>query len=597
MYKLLFLIFFIFSENAFSKDDLLNVVITPSRFEQSVSKTNSFVINITEEDIKKSSALNLVDLLNAYTSISIASTGGPGSNPSYFLRGFAKKYLKVTVDGLNIADPTGPQSETYLQDISLGDIKKIEILKSPQGSIHGGQAGGGVIAITTKEPNYNSKQFYQKFEVGSHNDVYSGTYVSIGKNNYKLSANLNVYHSDGISSMDEDDGNNEKDAYNFGNSTIKAKIKSNQNNVTFVFRDSNSKYEYDDSYNKKDRHDFTKTNIQSGLVKFQFKTGKKVTHSLIYNPSRVNRRAGGTYPSDQSSKQHKFEYLVQKKINNDNFFSLGGEYNNTKYKTGETKEKRESNAFFVQGQFQLTEKTNIDVSFRRDEDQLYDDHNSYRVQLGYDLYKDLKLKMSKGSGYRPPSLYEGNNLANGVEKLSPEETSNSEIGFDYKNVDNAFFLSGSYFRSKIKNKIDYVYSSGGYLQGSGKSEIDGYEITSKKYITNDILGIMSYTFTDSDETDKKGALVAMHKLSSTLNYNFSEDLSGNVNLIYQEKAYDTSGDELPSFTLLGSGFNYDINDNLNSYIKFNNMLDQDYQVNRNYGTPDFSVFAGIESRY
>ena len=36
--------------------------------------------------------------------------------------------LKVTVDGLDISDPTGTQSETYLQDISIGDIKKIEIL-------------------------------------------------------------------------------------------------------------------------------------------------------------------------------------------------------------------------------------------------------------------------------------------------------------------------------------------------------------------------------------------------------------------------------------------------------------------------------------
>ena len=89
----------------------------------------------------------------------------------------------------------------------------------------------------------------------------------------------------------------------------------------------------------------------------------------------------------------------------------------------------------------------------------------------------------------------------------------------------------------------------------------------------------------------------MHKLSTVLNYDFSQDFRGNLNLIYQEKAYDTNGDELPAFTLLGSGLNYDLNENLHSYLKFNNILNQNYQVNRNYGTPDFSFIAGIESKY
>ena len=219
----------------------LRIVITPSRIIQDISKTNSFISVITEEDIKNSSATNIIELLNANTSLGIASTGGVGSTPSYFLRGFAKKYLKVTVDGLDISDPTGTQSETYLQDISIGDIKKIEILKSAQGSIHGSQAAGGLIAITTKDGMYNKKQFSQKIEYGSNNSIYSGTYYSTGKNNYKLSVNTNVYHSDGISSGDIDGQNKENDAYNYGNITLKGEVKSEKNKISFVFRDSSSK--------------------------------------------------------------------------------------------------------------------------------------------------------------------------------------------------------------------------------------------------------------------------------------------------------------------------------------------------------------------
>ena len=134
------------------------------------------------------------------SSIGVASTGGQGSKPSYFLRGFPKKYLKVIIDGMNISDPTAPQAETYLQNIALDDIKKIEILKSPQGSVHGGQAAGGVISITTDEGLFNGKKIRQKVKFGSNNSIYSGIYYSEGENNVKVSLSNNISHSDGISS-------------------------------------------------------------------------------------------------------------------------------------------------------------------------------------------------------------------------------------------------------------------------------------------------------------------------------------------------------------------------------------------------------------
>ena len=66
---------------------------------------------------------------------------------------------------MNISDPTAPQAETYLQNISLDDIKKIEILKSPQGSVHGGQAAGGVISITTDEGIFNGKKLDKRLNL------------------------------------------------------------------------------------------------------------------------------------------------------------------------------------------------------------------------------------------------------------------------------------------------------------------------------------------------------------------------------------------------------------------------------------------------
>ena len=94
--------------------------------------------------------------------------------------------------------------------------------------------------------------------------------------------NANLYHTDGFSAG-EKNNNTENDAYNYGNATFKLNKKFSNNNVTFVFRDSSSKYEYD-KWDQTDNNDFTKTNIKSGLVKFEFKTGKNIEHSLFIIP-------------------------------------------------------------------------------------------------------------------------------------------------------------------------------------------------------------------------------------------------------------------------------------------------------------------------
>ncbi len=598
---LIFIISFFIVSKLYSQtvdDKLINIVVTPLGFEQKIKNTNSFIRVISKKDIEKSSATNLVDLLKTESSIGIASTGGPGSKPSYFLRGFPKKYLKVVVDGMNISDPTAPQAETYLQNIALDDIKKIEILKSPQGSVHGGQAAGGVIAITTDEGIFNGEKFRQKLKFGSNNSIYSGTYYSRGQENVKISIGTNFSHSDGISSGNKNELNTEKDAYNEGSITLKSTIKNdeNTNKVTFIFRDSSSKYEYD-NWDQTDNHDFSKTNIQSGIVTFEFQTGNQTKHVINYNPTRVNRKTAGSYVSDQSSKQQKVEYKIQKQINKNDFIGFGIVYNNTKYKTSNVREKRESDAQYVYGQIKPTTNSLVDVSLRTDHDQIYGTHDSHRFQLGYNLLKNLKLKTSFGTGYRPPSLYESNNLASGINKLEPEITTNKELGFDYNDYKSSLFVSSSIFNSEIDNEIEY--SGGGYRQGAGFTEISGYEVSVNKYNIIENLDLyFSYTKTDSDKSDgTKGALVPMHKFTSLFDYKMSDNINNQLEYIYQERAYDTNSNELPSFSLVNYNFNYKINDNFKSNFKVSNVLDQDYEVNRNYNTPGISFFGGVESEF
>ena len=117
-----------------------------------------------------------------------------------------------------------------------------------------------------------------------------------------------------------------------------------------------------------------------------------------------------------------------------------------------------------------------------------------------------------------------------------------------------------------------------------------------------ILGIIlcriNAKVTDSDKSDgTKGALVPMHKFSSLFDYKISDKINNQLEYIYQERAYDTSSNELPSFSLVNYNFNYKIDSNFTSNFKISNILDQDYEVNRNYNTPGISFFGGVESEF
>ena len=50
---------------------------------------------------------------------------------------------------------------------------------------------------------------------------------------------------------------------------------------------------------------------------------------------------------------------------------------------------------------------------------------------------------------------------------------------------------------------------------------------------------------------------------------------------------------LDDYVLLNAKASYDIDERLTAYIRGVNLLDQEYQVIRGYGTSDLAVYAGL----
>ncbi len=136
-----------------SIEDLMNVEVTSvSKKEQKLSRTAAAVYVITQEDIRRSGATNIPDLLRTVPGLDVAQING--STWAIGSRGFNQQFankLQVMVDGRSVYSPTFSGVFWDTLDLPLADIERIEVIRGPGGSIWGANAVTGVISIFTKK--------------------------------------------------------------------------------------------------------------------------------------------------------------------------------------------------------------------------------------------------------------------------------------------------------------------------------------------------------------------------------------------------------------------------------------------------------------
>jgi iron complex outermembrane recepter protein len=136
-----------------SIEDLMNVEVTSaSKKEQKLSKVAAAIFVITQEDIRRSGATNIPDLLRMVPGMDVAQIDG--STWAIGSRGFNQQFsnkLLVLVDGRSVYSQTFSGVFWDTLDIPLFDIERIEVIRGPGGTIWGANAVSGVISIFTKK--------------------------------------------------------------------------------------------------------------------------------------------------------------------------------------------------------------------------------------------------------------------------------------------------------------------------------------------------------------------------------------------------------------------------------------------------------------
>lgn len=182
---------------AANSHDLDSMVVTASRL-GNVSRLPASISIITADDIKRSTANTLPELLSEQVGVSTNSFFSHGSTATVGLRSFgetATQNTLILLDGRRLND-IDVSSVNYAA-IAINNIERIEITRGSGGVLYGDGATTGTINIITKNPYSSENYALVSQTLGSFDHRETNAFFSYANDSFAITGNINSLKDDG----------------------------------------------------------------------------------------------------------------------------------------------------------------------------------------------------------------------------------------------------------------------------------------------------------------------------------------------------------------------------------------------------------------
>ncbi len=581
-----------------------SVVITAGRQTQAAKDVLADNVVITAEDIAKSGAASVVDLLQQQRGIEIARNGGPGTTASVFMRGGNNAQNVVLIDGVRIGSST--TGGATWSSIPLSQIDRIEVVYGPLSSLYGADAMGGVIQIFTKKgtgvlsPTVSAG-------LGSYGTrkLQAGIFGSVA-NNLSLSLNAGHEESEGFSATKPtaDFGYNpDKDGYkldSFNGRLVWELSKGYELGASILHSRNNA--QYDSGLNREDRSISTLETIAVfGRGKFTDNWTASLQVAKATDKGATESVTSTKYSYSQIS-------TVQDSLSFQNDIRIGKD---TLQVIAETREenvdtptlalngKRTTNSFAASYVFKQDAHL-ASASIRNDRSSQYGSNTTGSIAYGYRFTDALRVNASYGTSFRAPTFNELYYPNYGVATNKPEKAKNAEIGAYFEQGDTQ--LSAVYYQNKA---TDLLISAGsadcpaGYTFGCArnvnKATLSGLSIGgSTRFADLTLRGSIDFQNPKDDTTGKRLARRSKQHGTFAAEYALPSAKIG-VETIFSGERFDDAANSrtLASYQLLNLYASYEIAKNTTVLARWNNALNKDYELAKGYATAGSNVFVGV----
>lgn len=543
----------------FNKDSLAlysdTVFVTANKSERQIKNLSVPISIINAKTIAQSGNARLSDVLKEQAGISLTSGFGAGVQ----LQGLNPDYTIILIDGEPLIGRTAGVLD--LNRISVGNIKKIEIVKGPSSSLYGSEAMAGVINIITDKTAINPLNLSIRY--GSYNTTDGNITLAKKTNKINYQGFYNYYNTDGFS----------------------VRPNSNQRYITPILRKTTTqtlRYQFSEKTNLDLNFRYNTENIKSIIavanngttiysngnennndvnaaivLNHQFYDGFKTKFNgyFTHYESKQDLMTLSGSPYNDLFKQNfkRFENQSEIKLakNINTIVGLGivdETVNSSRYDFVDSTKKNTIKYLFNQWEWNNGKKLFVTTGFRFDENKSYASAFSPKLSVLYKAAINLRFKMSVGRGFKAPDFRQlylnftnaaagGYSVFGSVEaqkvieklnalgqignlydnyyklkKLEPEYSTGIHLSTEWEPSYNNQFIF-QVFRNDINNLIDVQqvgnYASGGQLYSYlniKNAFTTGFEVEAKQKITSKINVTMGYQFLVTGDKDQINAI-------------------------------------------------------------------------------------------
>ncbi|MES2073225.1 MAG: TonB-dependent receptor [Pseudomonadota bacterium] len=578
------------------------VVLTAGRQVQAAKDVLADNVVITADEIAKSGASSLVDLLQKQRGVEITRTGGGGSNSSVFIRGSSNAQNVVLVDGVRIGSST--LGGATWSTIPLSQIERIEIVYGPLSSLYGADAMGGVIQVFTKK---GSSAITPTFSVGAGSYGLRKAEAGIsGATDSRFSFALNVGHeeAEGFSASTPAAGpftyNPDKDGYKLDSVSGRLAYEwAKGQELGLNLLQSRLKAQFDAGPNYDDR---SEQNLETLAVYSQNKLTDNWSLKAQYAQAKDKSFTDASYGKSQiDTVQDTFNLQTDIRFGKD-VLQLMLENREEKVSTTVAAVNGKRTTKSLAASYILKRDASLaSASVRYDDSSVFGSNTTGSIAYGYRINDAFRVNASYGTSFRAPTFNELYYPGFGVSSNKPEEGKNAEIGAYYEMGDTE--LSVVYYQNKLTNllvntsvcPVQQATHQFGCAYNVNKATLSGLTMGgSTKFGNLSLRGSLDIQDPKDDTTGLQLVRRSKQHGNVAAEYTIAKAKLG-VEATFSDKRFDDGANKkvLGGYSLLNLYATYDVAPNWSVIGRWNNVLNKDYQLARNYNSIGSNVFVGL----
>ncbi len=580
---------------------LEEMIIVANRVPVSAKQLGMSVSVINEAEILSYNNVSLTDIMRQLPGIGASRNGPVGAATSLRIRGEEGFRTLTRFDGIKLSDPSGPQVQPQLQHIVSNGIERVEVLRGPQGLSFGADAGG-VINITSRQGSGPLAGAIDG-QAGSFGSNQMALTLGAGSERADFYVAASRFQTDGFNARVSDTNPGDDDGYD--NDSFHGRVGfnlSDQWRLDLVHRYNEGDTEFDGcSFTTNDCNSLYE--LEASRVQLNY-SGDEMKHSFALTQTRSDNDSltAGVSAFTAIGKLERVEYVGQlTELNGfDLVFGLDleEEINNAI--------SRDNVGYYGEFISDFSESTFLTAGVRLDDNDDFGQHTSFRVSTAHLInFSDatLKLKASFGTGFRAPSTAEiaynagafASPPASNVQ-LKEETSRGFELGVEYF-LGTTLELEAVYFNQEVEDAIFFdldLFS--GYLQDIGDSKSTGIELIANYAISANWTLQGNVTFNDTERPNGLQRIRRPEYLGNLGVKYLSSNGKLAFNGFFRSSANAVDGNTvlvpLDDFGVLDINARYQLNKNVEIYVRVENALDEDYQEINDFNSAQRGSYIG-----